>query len=487
MSEYSEEANRYIYGSPVQTSRAQYCHTLPQKSEEKAMAALEAGIVVTMHCAKRKPMNLTLCLRSQQTDLICVSSFGGKPLYTVDLYQVKEVITDPQARLARYSEEIINDHSELCISLFYGSNFMLNVITFVARSKEDFGHLHLALQASYDKLKKNSFYERKQRWLNREFQKIQMLHRGFLHSQKEGKINLKQIQSWLMQQTNTITRHYLALTKAKLHLPDNLELNHFANLLNELFKPNPVTDRLLKDYGQSSPNCQWKLTRDCFEIFLEKEQKEEINENVSQIMKLCLPLSACSPQGELCFSDREFEDYLYSEVNSILDPRELSIHQSMDFPLSCYWISSSHNTYLTGDQWLSEAHVETYVRCLQMGCRCLELDCWDGTDGRPIITHGKTFVSKIKLSDVLQTIKEHAWEASEYPLILSFENHCSLPQQRIMASLLKEIFKDDLLTEQIDINETQLPSPNKLMRKIIVKNKKLGGSTDTRNYVDMSA
>lgn len=64
----------------------------------------------------------------------------------------------------------------------------------------------------------------------------------------------------------------------------------------------------------------------------------------------------------------DFADYLEDEAeNGALDPAlAKSGSQDMTQPLTSYWISSSHNTYLTGDQWQSDSSVEMYVRVLKV-------------------------------------------------------------------------------------------------------------------------
>uniref|UniRef100_A0A673LUE2 Phosphoinositide phospholipase C n=1 Tax=Sinocyclocheilus rhinocerous TaxID=307959 RepID=A0A673LUE2_9TELE len=89
--------------------------------------------------------------------------------------------------------------------------------------------------------------------------------------------------------------------------------------------------------------------------------------------------------------------YLMSDENAPVFLDRLDLCQEMEHPLAHYFISSSHNTYLTGRQFGGKSSVEMYRQVLLSGCRCVELDCWDGKgeDQEPIITHGKAMCTDI--------------------------------------------------------------------------------------------
>ncbi|CAF2035766.1 unnamed protein product [Rotaria magnacalcarata] len=177
--------------------------------------------------------------------------------------------------------------------------------------------------------------------------------------------------------------------------------------------------------------------------------------------------------------------YLMSDENAPVFLDRLEVYHDMDQPLCHYLINSSHNTYLQGRQFGGRSSVEMYRQVLLAGCRCIELDCWDGkNDTEPIITHGKAMCSDINFKEVIYAIRDTAFVTSDYPIILSFENHCSKPQQFKLAKYCEEILGDLLLTKPLDSHSLEpsvpLPSPNLLKRKILIKNKRLKPEVEKR-------
>ncbi|XP_058243870.1 1-phosphatidylinositol 4,5-bisphosphate phosphodiesterase eta-1 isoform X1 [Hemibagrus wyckioides] len=169
-----------------------------------------------------------------------------------------------------------------------------------------------------------------------------------------------------------------------------------------------------------------------------------------------------------------FTNFMRSPACDVFNPQHNEVNQDMDQSLCNYFIASSHNTYLTGDQLLSHSKTDMYAWVLQAGCRCVEVDCWDGPDGEPMVQHGYTLTSKITFKSVIETINKYAFINNEYPVILSIENHCSVQQQKKIAQHLKEIFKEKLdLGDILTKDSKQLPSPNSLKGKILIKGKRL--------------
>uniref|UniRef100_A0A8C5MSV2 1-phosphatidylinositol 4,5-bisphosphate phosphodiesterase n=1 Tax=Leptobrachium leishanense TaxID=445787 RepID=A0A8C5MSV2_9ANUR len=236
------------------------------------------------------------------------------------------------------------------------------------------------------------------------------------------------------------------------------------------------------------------LTVDQLVSFLNEHQRDpRLNEilfpffdakRAMQIIEMYEPYEELKKKGYM--SSDGFCRYLMSDENAPVFLDRLELYQEMEQPLAHYFISSSHNTYLTGRQFGGKSSVEMYRQVLLSGCRCVELDCWDGKgeDQEPIITHGKAMCTDILFKDVIQAIRETAFVTSEYPVILSFENHCSKYQQYKMSKYCEEIFGDLLLKQPIESHPLEagrpLPSPNDLKKKILIKNKRLKAEVEKK-------
>nr|CAD2131281.1 unnamed protein product [Meloidogyne enterolobii] len=254
-----------------------------------------------------------------------------------------------------------------------------------------------------------------------------------------------------------------AIFNQKFNNSSSINLSQFHTFLIEDQRDKRLNEIL---YPLMSTDSALKIVNECQLTDLEKEKKEEGKEEENV--------------GGGCLNESGFIRFLLSGYNlPIMKEYYEKNDDSLNRPLSHYFIHSSHNTYLKGRQMKSRSSVSIYRYALLSGCRSVELDCWDGPNGDPMITHGPThicFCTTILFKDVIKAIAETAFVTSDLPVILSFENHCSQKQQVVMAQYCREILGDLLLTESIEnypIGKpgVSLPSPNLLRRKILIKNK----------------
>ena len=392
------------------------------------------------------------------------NSFEG----CIDIREIKEVRRGKNSRdFDRWTEETQSLSHDRCFVIFYGSEFNLSSLSIYTLGVEECNQWIRGLKHLREDIEQATYGLTLQRWFRKSFYEMEKPGR-------ESIISVQELKKFLSKVHCKISTKQLKEKLEKLSAFDSkntgdIYFDPFCSVLQDIIFSETMFARDFSCY--SSDDKKISLTQ--FHSFLSKEQGLVVNmETVGGMMREFLVDPSRNTQAPY-FHAYEFVDWLFSPRNTVMSPVHKTVHHDMTRPLSHYFIASSHNTYLTGDQYRSDSSVDAYARCLRMGCRCIELDCWDGPDGLPFIFHGHTLTSKIKFLDVLKTIKDHAFVSSEYPVILSIEDHCSLPQQKRMASAFREIFGDMLISSPIDKHETALPSPDRLKRKIILKHKKL--------------
>uniref|UniRef100_A0A4W3J329 Phosphoinositide phospholipase C n=1 Tax=Callorhinchus milii TaxID=7868 RepID=A0A4W3J329_CALMI len=155
-----------------------------------------------------------------------------------------------------------------------------------------------------------------------------------------------------------------------------------------------------------------------------------------------------------------FVKFMTSPDCCIFNQAHNKIYQRMDLPLVNYFIASSHNTFFMNDQLIGWSNLHGYISALKKGCRCLEIVCCDGPENEPMVYHGLATSSQILFKDVINVVNLYAFEASDYPLILSLEVHCNPVQQHSVADYLGNILGNRLFTLSSTGNlPSKLPSP----------------------------
>uniref|UniRef100_A0A673LYW6 Phosphoinositide phospholipase C n=1 Tax=Sinocyclocheilus rhinocerous TaxID=307959 RepID=A0A673LYW6_9TELE len=298
---------------------------------------------------------------------------------------------------------------------------------------------------------------------------------------RDGQMNFKEVRDLLKMMNVDMNEHHALrlFTMADKSQSGTLEDDEFVLFYKMLTQREDVL-RVFQEYSGDGQ----KLTLQDLKDFLREEQLHEdgVQQYALKLIERYEPSDTAKMLQAMTFDG--FLMYLSSSEGSISNPTMVDLYQDMTRPLCHYFISSSHNTYLLEDQIRGHSSVEGYIRALKRGCRCVEVDCWDGPNGEPIVYHGHTFTSKIFFKDVVTVLGNYAFKASQYPVILSIENHCSVEQQKVMAQHLTQILGDKLLKSPLDGKiPIGLPSPEDLKGKILLKGKKIGGLENSMNGV----
>ncbi|KAJ7746945.1 PLC-like phosphodiesterase [Mycena maculata] len=176
-------------------------------------------------------------------------------------------------------------------------------------------------------------------------------------------------------------------------------------------------------------------------------------------------LSAAAPSPRV-MSLENFSLFLVSQDNAPTKPES----NDMTHPISDYFISTSHNTYLVGNQLMGVSTIEGYIRALLCACRSVELDIYDGVH-EPMVYHGKTLTTQVSVREICRAIAKYAFVSSPYPILLSCEVHCGLVQQDMLVDILTNVFGSALVSAPLEnhLKIVVLPSPEELKGRIMVK------------------
>ncbi|XP_075045258.1 1-phosphatidylinositol 4,5-bisphosphate phosphodiesterase gamma-2 isoform X2 [Mixophyes fleayi] len=450
---------------------------LPEYEKSQIKRTLELGTVMTVFNYKKSHPERRTIQVIMETLQVAWSKTADKLEGFLDLSEIKEIRHGKNCKdFERGKASRLKE--DCCFIIFYGSQFVLNTLSLEADSFDDAERWICGLSILIEEVNCAATPAITESWLRKQVYSVDQSRKNSV-SIRELKTMLPQI-NFKVGSLKSLKDKLMEIGIPK----DDLSFEHlhlfYKNLMFDQQKS--ILDEFRKDssifiLGNVDRSDASAVHLHDFQRFLQHEQQESSAQDLNKVRECMTKFidDTMRETAEPFLYVDEFLTYLFSEENSIWDDKyeEISV-QNMNNPLSHYWIASSHNTYLTGDQLRSESSTEAYVRCLRMGCRCIELDCWDGPDGKPIIYHGWTRTTKIKFDDVVQAIKDHAFVNSEYPVILSIEEHCNVEQQRYMAKVFKEVLGDLLLTKPTEASADQLPSPTQLKEKIIIKHKKLG-------------
>uniref|UniRef100_A0A7N8YCP1 Phosphoinositide phospholipase C n=1 Tax=Mastacembelus armatus TaxID=205130 RepID=A0A7N8YCP1_9TELE len=380
------------------------------------------------------------------------SRWAGKGHSTFSVTEVEAVREGHQSEvLLSIAEEFSAD---LCFTLvFHGRQGNLDL---VAESPEEAQAWIQGVRKLIHRAQTMDEKERLDQWVWDWFQKAD--------KNKDGKMNFKEVRKLLkMMNVEMNEEHALHLfTMADKSQSGSLEIEQFVHFYKILTQRDEVW-KVFQDYSGDGE----KLMLEELENFLRVEQQEgeQSAQHAQELIDSYEPSESAKKEGAMSLDG--FQMYLCSQQGSIFKPEHRDLYQDMSQPLSHYFISSSHNTYLLENQLRGQSSLEAYIQALKRGCRCVEVDCWDGSDGEPVVYHGHTLTSKIVFKDVISTIKEYAFKVGSKVTVSPIQ-HCNCSLTKKIGGF--EDCLDETMTDEVS-DEEDIANDLRERREIISKSK----------------
>ncbi|KAF9983263.1 Phospholipase C [Mortierella antarctica] len=419
---------------------------------------LELGTQMLKISAKKQHIR-TFKLDLEQGRILWDSRKFGR----INVEQIKELRKGKAARMYREQLRVQPEHEERWLTIIYSAMGKYKALHLVAPTKDTYQDWIMAVERMWSvKREVAEGLPQLQRKTN------QWLKEHWMDADKnvDSKLGYEEVVRLCHRLNINFSRKEIRLRfdqadEKKQGFLDFADFTHFVKLLKERKEVIQLFFKIAKEDPLSMTVSEF--TRFMLDIQKSSYEKDHIKEIYNKHRDKTVEK----------FTVDSLTSFLLSTDNSVVSPFHTHVHQDMSQTLSNYYISSSHNTYLLGHQLTGISSIEGYIRALQSGCRCVELDCWDGADGQPVIYHGRTLTSKILFRDVIEAISTYAFVNSPYPLILSLEIHCDLDQQEIMANIMRSKLGSWLVVAPLDSGLVVLPSPDDLKFKILVKSKVL--------------
>ncbi|KAF9052313.1 PLC-like phosphodiesterase [Hymenopellis radicata] len=429
----------HAHSSDAIPSRA----TTPNAAEVHVPLLLQSGTSLTK-VTNKKHKKVVFRLDADQGQIV----WEGKSHRLIPIEAIKEIRSGQDARYYREQFQLAPEYEQRWLTIIYILDGNYKTLHVVAPTR-DLHAIRQELMKGLGNVEMRQAMWEKHYWKNAD-------------EESDQKLVFDEV-SKLCRRLNINTGAedlYRLFKQADSQNRDYLDFQDFRQFVR-LLKSRPEIDRLYKKHRTANG---FDLAAFEKKSPLSHDELEAVFLKYSSTVPSTPPLEVDSspelgtPSATPVMTWESFTAFLMSSDNPALSIHDRMVTEDMTQPLSEYYISSSHNTYLVGHQLVGASTIEGYIRALLHSCRSVEVDIYDGDD-EPMIFHGKDLHIQVWICGF------------PYPIIISAEIHCGLEQQDKVAEIMIKVFGDALVqrTDDLPIVIRELPSPEALKGKVLLK------------------